>query len=54
MYPKLVLNKLKVMRNSTSIYTHYALNLKKVLKKIPIYMWFMFAHVCPYASMCEL
>jgi hypothetical protein len=53
-YPKLVLNKLKVMRNSTFIYTHCALSLKKFLKKIPIYMWFMFTHVCSHAPMYEL
>jgi len=38
-YPKLVLNKLKVLKNSTSIYTHWAPSSK------PIYMWFMFTHV---------
>lgn len=39
MYPKLMLNKLKVMRNPTSIYIHWAFNLKKFLKKLPIHMW---------------
>jgi hypothetical protein len=45
MYPKLMLNKLKVIGNPTSIYTHSTLSSKKFLKKLPIYMWPMFAHV---------
>jgi hypothetical protein len=38
MYPKLVLNKLKVIKNSTSIYTHWALDLRKLFKKLSIYI----------------
>jgi hypothetical protein len=34
MYPKLVLNILKVMSDSTSIYTHWAPSSKKLLKKL--------------------
>jgi hypothetical protein len=45
MHPKLVLNKLKVMGNSTSISTHWAFNSKMFFKKILIYMWPMFTHV---------
>jgi hypothetical protein len=37
-YPKLMLNILKLMRNSTSIYTHWAPNSTMFLKKLPIYM----------------
>jgi len=39
-----MLNILKVMWDSTSIYTHWALNSKKLFQKIPTYMW----------SMCKL
>ncbi len=45
MYPKLMLNRLKVTNNFTSIYTHWALSFKKFIKELPIYTWFMFAHV---------
>ncbi len=38
MYPKLVFNKLKVMGNSTSIYTHWAPNSRKFPKKFSTYM----------------
>jgi len=51
-YPKLVLNKLKVMGNSTSIYTYWAPSSKKFLKKVPTYMWPMFTHKCPCAPIC--
>jgi len=53
-YPKLVLNKLKVMGNFTSIYTPWAFSSRIFFKKLPIYMWFMFNHVFPCAPMCEL
>jgi hypothetical protein len=53
-YPKLVLNRLKVMGNPTSIYTHLAPSSRKFLKKLPIYMWPMFAHVHTCTLMCEL
>jgi hypothetical protein len=53
-YPKLMLNKLKVMGNSTSIYTPWAPNIRKFIKKLPIYMWPMFIHMCQCAPMCEL
>jgi hypothetical protein len=43
MYLKLMLNKLKIMGNSTFIYTHWAYS----SKKLPIYMWPMFTHVRP-------
>ncbi len=45
MYPKLVLNRLKVMRNSTFIYTPWAPSSKKFFKKLPINMWPMYTHV---------
>jgi hypothetical protein len=47
---KLILNKLKVMGNSTFIYTYWATSLKKFLKKLSIYMC---THV-HIAFMCEL
>jgi hypothetical protein len=37
-YAKLMLNKLKVIENFTFIYTYWAPSLKKVLKKLSIYM----------------
>jgi hypothetical protein len=40
-----MLNILKVMKNSTSICTHWAPSLKKFFKKKSIYMWPMFTHV---------
>ncbi len=54
MYPKLMLNKLKVMGNFTFSYTHLAPSSEKIFKKFSIYMWPIFAHVCPCAPMCEL
>jgi hypothetical protein len=45
MFPKLVLNKLKLIWDSTFIYTHYASNSKNFLKKLSTYMWPMFIHV---------
>ncbi len=54
MYPKLMLNILKVMESSTLIYTHWAPSSKKFIKKLPIYMWSIFIHVRPSAPMCEL
>jgi hypothetical protein len=45
MYPKMVLNRLKVMTNFNSIYTHWTPSSKKFLKKFPIYMWPMRTHV---------
>jgi len=53
-YPKLVLNRLKVMRNSSSIYIPWALNSRKFLKEFPIYIWPMFTYLCPCAPMNEL
>jgi hypothetical protein len=53
-YLKLVLNKLKVLGNFTSIYTTWAPNLEKKFKKFLIYMWPMFNHVRLCAPMCEL
>jgi hypothetical protein len=44
-YPRLVLNKLKVMGNSTFIYNRWAFSSKEFLKKLPMYMWSMFSHV---------
>ncbi len=49
-----MLNILKVMGNSTSIYTPWAPSSKKFFKKLLIYMWSMFTHVYPCAFMCEL
>jgi len=46
-YPKLVLNKLNVMKFFTSICTHWAPSPKKFFQKLPIYMWPMFTHVRP-------
>jgi hypothetical protein len=37
-YPKLMLNKLKVMGNLTFIYTNWAPSSKEKFKKLPIYM----------------
>ncbi len=45
--PKLMLNRLKVMKNFISIYTQWAPSSRKFLKKLPIYIWPMFAHVRP-------
>jgi hypothetical protein len=45
-YQKLVLNKLKVMENSTFIYSHWALSSKNFFKKLPTHMWPMFTP-CP-------
>jgi hypothetical protein len=50
LYPKLTLNRQKVMRNSTFIYTHWAPSSKKLKKKLSIYMWPMVTHVHPCAS----
>jgi hypothetical protein len=44
-YPRLVLNKLKVVGNSTFIYNPWALNSKEFFKRLPKYMWPMFTHV---------
>jgi hypothetical protein len=44
-YSKLVLNRLKVMWDSTSIYTHQTLSLRMFFKKLPTYMWPMFIHM---------
>jgi hypothetical protein len=44
-YPKLVLDRLKVIGNSTFMYTHWALSSKKFSKN--------FLATCgPYSSMC--
>ncbi len=45
-YPKLMLNKLKVMKSSIFIYIHWAPNSNKFFKKILIHMWPMFTHMC--------
>jgi hypothetical protein len=44
-YPKLMLNWLKVIANSTSIYTPWASSSRKFFQKLPIYMRPMFTHV---------
>jgi hypothetical protein len=46
-YSKLVLKGLKVMWDSTSIYTHWAFNSKNFFKKLSTYIWPMFTHVQP-------
>jgi hypothetical protein len=46
-YPKLVLNKLKLMGNSTFKYTYWAPSSRKFFNKLPTYMW-------PIVPMCEL
>jgi hypothetical protein len=38
------------MGNFTSTYTNWAFSSKKFLKKLPIYMWPMCAHVHPYVN----
>jgi hypothetical protein len=38
------------MKSSTFIYGHWAPNLKKFFKKIPIYTWPMFTHVHSYVN----
>jgi len=38
-YPKLMLNVLQVMWDSTFIYIHWAPNSKKLFKILPFYMW---------------
>jgi hypothetical protein len=45
-----MLNKPKVMGNSTSIYITCAPNSKKFLKKLIIYIWPMFVHVRLYVN----
>jgi hypothetical protein len=52
--PKLMLNRLKVMENFSSIYTHWAPSSRKFLKKLTIYIWPMCVHVRPCAPMYEL
>jgi len=47
MHPKLMLNKLNVMGDSSYIYTHWAPNSKKKFKKFQIYMWPKCIHVHP-------
>jgi hypothetical protein len=44
-HSKLVLNKLKIMWDSTFIYTHVAFNSRNFLKKLSTYMWPMFTNV---------
>jgi len=44
-YPKLVLNRLKVMGNSTCICTHWPFSSKTNLKKLSTYMCPMCTHV---------
>ncbi len=46
-YSKLVLKGVKVMWDSTSIYTHWAFNSRKFFKKNSTYIWPMFTHVQP-------
>jgi hypothetical protein len=45
MYPKLELNRLKIMEISTFIYTPWAFKSRNFFKKLPIYMWPMCTHV---------
>jgi len=40
-----MLNMLKVIKIYILIYTHWAPSLKKIFKKLPIYMWPMCTHV---------
>jgi hypothetical protein len=44
-YPRPMLNKLKVVINSTSIYNHWAPSSKNFFEKLPIYMSPMCTHV---------
>jgi hypothetical protein len=45
-----MLKRLKVMRNLTSIYTHWTFNLKNFFKKLQIHMWPICIHVNPYVT----
>jgi len=51
MYPKLVVNKLKVMGNSMFIYIDWALSSRKFSKKLPTYMWPMLP-MCVHEHPC--
>ncbi len=54
MYPELVLNKLKVMKNSTSIYIYQAPSSRKFFK-LPIYTWLICSPICAHVwTMSEL
>jgi hypothetical protein len=44
-YPKLILNKLNVMWDSTFIYFYWAPSLQKFFKKLSTYTWPTFTHV---------
>ncbi len=46
-FQNLMLNKLKVMWDFTSIYTHKTHSSRTLLKKLPTYMWPMCTHVWP-------
>jgi hypothetical protein len=46
---QIMYNKLKVMGNYISIYTHWAPSLKKIQKNLNLYV----AHVHPCVPMCE-
>ncbi len=51
MYSKLVLNRPKIIRDSIFIYTHCALNSKKLFKKISTYVCPMFTNVLKYVHL---
>jgi hypothetical protein len=54
MYQKLMLNRLKIMGNPTSIYTNWACNSMKFFKKHPITCAPMCIMCGPCAPMSEL
>jgi len=51
-YAKLMLHILKIMWKFIFIYIYWEHSSRKLLKKPPIYMWFMFTHVWPCAPVC--
>jgi hypothetical protein len=51
---KLVVKRVKVMWDYTSINIHWAFSSKKLFKKLPTYMWPMFTHVWPISIHVEL
>ncbi len=50
MYPKLVLNKVKVFEDPTSIYTPWGLNSMKPPWKFHLHVWPMTTHVWPMST----
>jgi hypothetical protein len=40
-----MLNRMKMIQNFASIYTHWTFSFKKNFKKLSTYMWLMFIHL---------